>query len=270
MNSGQGRDSGRWKKDRPADAAWRPKPGLPRSARTTEQDRAAGGRDRRRRDLGDGRIAIASVELKLRHDTRRIRAQLRWSDSGKTQTEYIGEVDKATRGRNLAAAWKLAIACGMVMAADDTLGTASWASSPAVRASMRGNRSRDTKPELALRKAIHGMGLRYRVDTAPLEGFNRRADIVFRGAKVAVFCDGCFWHGCPDHHRASQRNSDYWTKKFAENKARDQDTDRVLTEAGWLVIRIWEHESPDRVAGQIAYEVARRRAEIESLRLDDD
>nr|WP_263407600.1 very short patch repair endonuclease [Microbispora bryophytorum] len=135
----------------------------------------------------------------------------------------------------------------------------SWASSPAIRASMRGNRGKDTKPELALRKAIHNLGFRYRVDVAPITGFRRRADIVFRGAKVAVFSDGCFWHGCPEHHRASQRNSDFWTRKIAENQARDRDTDRVLTEAGWLVIRVWEHESPTQAAERVAAAVATRR-----------
>src|SRR4051794_2033798 len=75
---------------------------------------------------------------------------------------------------------------------------ASWASSPGVRSRMRLQRSRDTSPEMALRRILHSRGLRYRVDaTLPLRGVRRRADIVFRRARVAVFVDGCFWHGCP-------------------------------------------------------------------------
>ncbi|GES21359.1 hypothetical protein Aple_042550 [Acrocarpospora pleiomorpha] len=259
MSPTERQDAGRWKKDSPPDSAWRPKPNLPRSARTTEQDRAAGGSNRRRVDLGDGRVAQASVELKLPRGARRIRANLRWSNAGRTEFEYLGEVEESTRARNLAAAWKIAISQGLVLPHDHALADKSWASSHAVRASMRGNRRKDTKPELALRKAIHSLGLRYRVDTEPIKGFRRRADIVFGRIKVAVFSDGCFWHGCPDHYRASHENNQYWNDKFARNQARDRDTDRVLTDAGWLVIRVWEHESPHEAAERIAEAVTSRR-----------
>jgi DNA mismatch endonuclease Vsr len=76
----------------------------------------------------------------------------------------------------------------------------SWAASPAVRRVMQGNKSRDTKPEIAVRSAVHALGMRYRVSTRPLAGLRRTADLVFRSARVAVFVDGCFWHGCPAHH----------------------------------------------------------------------
>lgn len=226
-------------------------PGLPRIARTEEQDRAAGGREKRLVDIGRSRTARASVELKLRRRTRRIRAYLRWSCDGETKVEYLGEVEETTRAGNLATAWRIAISRGLVMNADPVIGK-SWASSPSVRAVMRGNRRRDTKPEMALRKAVHKLGLRYRVDMAPLPGFNRRADLVFSKVGVAVFSDGCFWHGCPDHHRASNRNSEFWSEKISKNQSRDRQTDRVLTEAGWEVIRIWEHEDPDEAAQRIA------------------
>lgn len=252
-------DAGRWKKDLPPDSAWRPKPKLPRSARTAEQDRAAGGSNRRRVDLGDGRFARASVELKLPQGARRIRASLRWSNAGRTEFEYLGEVEESTRARNLSAAWKIAISKGLVLPTDGASAKESWASSHAVRASMRGNRRKDTKPELALRKAVHGLGLRYRVDAEPIKGFRRRADMVFSRTKVAVFSDGCFWHGCLDHYRASHENDQYWSDKFAGNQARDRDTDRVLAEAGWLVIRVWEHESPHEAAERIAEAVTKRR-----------
>ncbi|WP_415296883.1 hypothetical protein [Cellulosimicrobium sp. SJTW-1] len=86
---------------------------------------------------------------------------------------------------------------------------------------MQAIRRRDTKPELAVRRVLHARGLRYRVDFAPLPGLRRRADIVFTRARVAVFIDGCFWHGCPEHgQQAFKRNIDYWPSKIAGNVAR--------------------------------------------------
>ena len=115
---------------------------------------------------------------------------------------------------------------------------------------MRSNRRRDTSPELAVRKRIHAAGLRYRVDFAPLGG-RRRADIVFTRKRIAVFIDGCYWHGCPQHATFPKRNSDYWLPKLQRNIERDRDTDRLLREAGWIVLRFWEHEGPDDVARRI-------------------
>ena len=137
--------------------------------------------------------------------------------------------------------------------------TDSWASSPAVRNVMRGNRGRDTKPELALRSAVHALGLRYRVGLRPVPQVRRTADIVFTRAKVAVFLDGCFWHGCPEHHRPAQKNSDFWIAKIEGNKARDADTDSRLREVGWRVIRIWEHEDPVAAASVIKNAVGERQ-----------
>ncbi|GAA4747891.1 very short patch repair endonuclease [Nocardioides endophyticus] len=117
-----------------------------------------------------------------------------------------------------------------------------WASSAAVRATMRGNRRRDTVPELAIRRAVHALGLRYRVDAKPIPDLNRRADLVFTRARVAVFVDGCYWHGCPDHGTVAVTNADYWTSKIRRNRARDRDTDAVLAARGWVALRIWEHE----------------------------
>ncbi|MFC8659369.1 very short patch repair endonuclease [Streptomyces sp. SID14515] len=118
----------------------------------------------------------------------------------------------------------------------------SWASNEAVRASMKANRSRDTAPELALRRAVHALGMRYRVAARPLPTVRRTADLVFARARVAVFLDGCFWHGCPEHHTVAVRNGQYWADKVARNKARDADTDQRLRDAGWEPIRVWEHE----------------------------
>lgn len=128
---------------------------------------------------------------------------------------------------------------------------ASWASSPAVRNVMRGNKGRDTKPELALRSAVHALGLRYRVGLRPVPQVRRTADLVFTKSRVAVFLDGCFWHGCPEHHRPAKVNSAFWTAKIAGNIARDGDTDSRLREAGWQVIRVWEHEAPADAAKRI-------------------
>src|SRR5919107_2002682 len=109
---------------------------------------------------------------------------------------------------------------------------------------MRSNRGRDTSPELAVRRAAHALGLRYRVDARPLPEVNRRADLVFTRARVAVFIDGCFWHACPEHGTSPRTNSDYWGPKIARNVERDEETDRLLRDAGWLPLRIWEHEPP--------------------------
>lgn len=139
-------------------------------------------------------------------------------------------------------------------------GVDSWASSETVRRVMQGNRSRDTVPELAVRKAAHALGLRYRVDARPISSLNRRADLVFTRARVAVFVDGCFWHGCPEHHTVSKTNEDYWSEKVVNNRRRDRETDRLLSASGWLVVRIWEHESPDAAAERLVTTVRSRRA----------
>ncbi|WP_425568892.1 very short patch repair endonuclease [Pseudonocardia xishanensis] len=127
----------------------------------------------------------------------------------------------------------------------------SWASSPGVRRSMRSNKRRDTKPELALRSAVHALGLRYRVDARPLKGVRRTADLLFTRARVAVFLDGCFWHGCPEHHTVAKTNGDFWAQKVSDNRRRDRDTDAKLAEAGWRSLRIWEHEDPAEAARRV-------------------
>jgi DNA mismatch endonuclease, patch repair protein len=125
---------------------------------------------------------------------------------------------------------------------------------------MRSNKGRDTKPELALRRAVHALGLRYRVSSRPLQTIRRTADLVFSRAKVAVFLDGCFWHGCPDHHTKAATNAQYWADKVAANRRRDAETDRLLTEAGWLVIRVWEHEDARKAAVRVAAAIRSRSA----------
>lgn len=129
-----------------------------------------------------------------------------------------------------------------------------------VRRKMQDQPSRDTQPELALRRLLHAGGLRYRVDRAPLPWLRRRADLVFGPAKIAVFVDGCFWHGCPQHGTQPRRNAQWWAEKLRRNRERDADTDRELTAAGWIPIRVWEHQDPRKAAEDVALLVQARRA----------
>jgi DNA mismatch endonuclease (patch repair protein) len=136
----------------------------------------------------------------------------------------------------------------------------SWASSEATRRSMLANRSRDTRPELAVRRAAHALGLRYRVAARPLPKARRTADLVFRRARVAVFIDGCWWHGCPEHFRPPVTRSDYWIAKIDRNRARDKQIDALLAAEGWLVVRVWEHEDAVAAVERIARYVRTRTA----------
>lgn len=138
----------------------------------------------------------------------------------------------------------------------------SWASSAARRRNMQAIRSRDTKPEQMIRRLVHARGLRYRVAARPLPELRRTADLVFRPTKVAVFIDGCYWHGCPEHYKAPKVNPGYWSDKVARNVARDRDTDERLKEAGWLVLRFWEHEPSGLCVDEIAATVIARRAAL--------
>lgn len=138
----------------------------------------------------------------------------------------------------------------------------SWATSQAVRRSMRSNRRRDTAPELALRRAVHGLGLRYRVDyRLPLSGVRRRADLAFTRVKVAVFLDGCFWHGCPEHFTIAKTNSEFWAGKAMRNVERDRDTDLRLAAMGWVSMRVWEHTDPAEAAERVAVVVRELRGD---------
>jgi DNA mismatch endonuclease, patch repair protein len=132
------------------------------------------------------------------------------------------------------------------------------ASSEAARKRMKSTPRRDTPAELAVRRALHAMGLRYSTDSKPLAHSPRRADIVFRRAKVAVFVDGCFWHGCPVHGSSPRANAAFWRNKIRANRKRDADTDRQLQRSDWLTIRVWEHEDPTRAALRIARRVRAR------------
>lgn len=122
---------------------------------------------------------------------------------------------------------------------------------------MAGVRRRDTAAEVALRRELHRRGRRYFVDRAPLGG-RRRADIVFPRARVAVFVDGCFWHSCPLHGTAPKNNAEWWRDKLAKNVERDRDTDASLASAGWIAVRVWEHEAVIDAADRIEAALASR------------
>jgi DNA mismatch endonuclease, patch repair protein len=137
----------------------------------------------------------------------------------------------------------------------------SWASSDAIRRTMLGCRSRDTRPEKALRSLLHAMGLRFRVCTRPVAQVRRTADIVFTKVRVAVFVDGCFWHGCPEHYRIPRTNTTYWADKITGNRTRDRQTDALLQHAGWTVVRVWEHEDALVAAAKVSRAVSGARAD---------
>lgn len=127
-------------------------------------------------------------------------------------------------------------------------GSESWASTPAVRRTMQGNRRRDTTIELAVRRRIHRQGLRYRVEWRLPFDRRRTADIVFPRTRLVVFIDGCYWHGCPEHYKEPGTNSDYWKRKITGNMVRDRETTLMLEQGGWRVLRYWEHLGADEIA----------------------
>lgn len=134
------------------------------------------------------------------------------------------------------------------------------ASSPAVRQRMQQQKTRNTGVEIALRSELHRRGFRFRVHRRPLRGVRREADIINASIKLAVFVDGCFWHGCPTHATWPKANDEFWRRKIEGNRERDRDTDRRLEEAGWSVVRVWEHESVSEAADRVMTVVEQLRS----------
>src|SRR4051794_22424504 len=133
------------------------------------------------------------------------------------------------------------------------------AASASVASRMSKQRSRNTNAEVTLRRELHSRGFRFRVHRRLLPGVRREADIVFGPARVAVSVDGCFWHGCPEHGTWPKNNAAWWHDKIEKNRRRDRETDAALTAAGWLPVRVWEHEDPIEAAARIASLVTTRR-----------
>lgn len=120
-------------------------------------------------------------------------------------------------------------------------------------------RQKDTSAESALRRDLYARGLRYRIHVPVLTKPRRVADVAFCGPRVAIFVDGCFWHGCPLHATWPKANADFWRTKILANQERDRDTDRRLQADGWKVVRVWAHEPPERAAERIAKIIERRQ-----------
>lgn len=128
---------------------------------------------------------------------------------------------------------------------------------PTTTKRMSGTVQRHNSRELALRSELHRRGLRFRLHRRLLVGSRCTVDIAFPATRIAVFTDGCFWHGCPEHGTWPKNNADWWRAKIDTNIARDRDTDRKLTDAGWTVFRVWEHEAVEAAADRIEAAVRR-------------
>lgn len=141
------------------------------------------------------------------------------------------------------------------------------ASSPAVRARMqRMAGGRETRPEALLRSALWAMGLRFWKDRRPAPPLLTRADVVFPTERVCAFLDGCYWHACPAHYCPPKANAAWWAAKIARNVERDRRADEALADAGWLVVRAWEHEDPRDAARRVALAVAGQRVALTGSR----
>lgn len=116
---------------------------------------------------------------------------------------------------------------------------------------MQVTKRRDTPAELMLRTELARLGLRYRVDKNPVPGVRGRADVLFVSERVAVYIDGCFWHGCPKHGTWPKTNAIWWQDKIMSNRRRDRANDRALTRVGWRVVRAWAHEDMEVVAKRV-------------------
>lgn len=132
-------------------------------------------------------------------------------------------------------------------------------SSPSARNRMIAVRRSETIAETEIRRALDKLGMIYETNVRPLPNLARTADVLFRAERVAVFVDGCFWHGCPIHGTQAKTNAEFWRKKIEANQRRDSDTNCILMEHDWIVVRVWEHEAADEAASRIAEIVGARQ-----------
>jgi len=134
---------------------------------------------------------------------------------------------------------------------------------------MRRQRRRDTSLELEVRRRLHRLGFRYRVDHRPEPGLRIRGDLVFTRRKVVVFVDGCFWHGCPEHATTPRNNAEWWRKKLDANMERDRRNRAALRELGWTVIVVWEHESAEVATQRLAIALGPATPGHPSIKVND-
>lgn len=121
----------------------------------------------------------------------------------------------------------------------------------AVRRQMQSQKTTGTKIEMDVRRSLHALGFRYRVNRKLLTGYPWRGDIVWSRRKVVVFLDGCFWHGCPIHGTTPKSNTEWWLTKIEANRQRDLRVDAILREKGWTVLRFWEHEDSEEITASV-------------------
>ena len=117
----------------------------------------------------------------------------------------------------------------------------------------------NTRPELELRSELWRRGFRYSLHR-PIHGTRRSIDIALVRYQVAVFVDGCFWHGCPKHGSTPSNNTEWWNRKLEANRRRDVDTKRILKSQGWAVVRVWEHETVATATNRVRRAVDKRRS----------
>jgi DNA mismatch endonuclease, patch repair protein len=131
-----------------------------------------------------------------------------------------------------------------------------------VRKVMQANTAKETGPERVVRRFLHRCGLRFRKDQRPIPGLRCAADLVFPRARLCIFIDGCFWHGCPTHFRVPASNSAWWAEKIEANRARDRRNDAILRRDRWYVIRVWEHQVNPGYLAELESRIRRRMSMV--------
>jgi DNA mismatch endonuclease (patch repair protein) len=127
--------------------------------------------------------------------------------------------------------------------------------SDVVRRQMQAQKSSGTRMELQLRRSLYALGYRYRVNCRLLPDHRFKGDIVWRGRRLVVFLDGCFWHGCPIHGTTPKSNTEWWRQKIKSNQDRDRRVNEILRQSGWTVLRFWEHDDSEKIIESVVQEL---------------
>ncbi|WP_348630673.1 very short patch repair endonuclease [Rhizobium sp. N4311] len=146
-----------------------------------------------------------------------------------------------------------------VHGATGTMTQSSYETAPSVRKRMQRTRGKDNSFEQNIRTRLYAIGLRYRVNYSLPNLKRRSCDIAFPRLKIAIFLDGCFWHGCPEHSTIVRKNPEFWLSKINRNRERDVETREVLAQFGWTVLRFWEHQVADDIVDAIVSTVTHAR-----------